>query len=293
MWFDQHFKGTFTYPKTPQSKLELNPGNGVPLFTVRPDPANPIRSVDVFYTRQGQLQKVGDRFDIENTKSRFWHHATAVAKDGTWTAELPLLGLDAPLWVYANVRYGLDQKVSGAGYYFRTYTTDEFTISSIMAMASADELKKAGVRETLSPSLEIESFADGWEEEWFSYRPEEWPRKTHKLYDPRWAAPANARLAFEARSKEPNKLVVGIDQSGVEIELKGGPAWQRIELLPGDFKKIDGTPLENWEEIREFRLGYQDTLRPGRGSKEKPLKLGAEWKGPAPVFRNLRWVTEN
>jgi hypothetical protein len=40
-----------------------------------------------------------------------------------------------------------------------------------------------------------------------------------------------------------------------------------------------------------LQLDAKITLNPGRGSQAKPLKLGADWKGTAPAFRNLRWVT--
>ena len=49
LWFDQYLKGTFTFPQTPQSSLNLKSKNAVPLFTVTPDKAEPFISVDIFY----------------------------------------------------------------------------------------------------------------------------------------------------------------------------------------------------------------------------------------------------
>jgi hypothetical protein len=87
-----------------------------------------------------------------------------------------------------------------------------------------DRLNAAGVRATLKPSLPIETFEGDWEKQWFTDKPEGWARQTHKLYDQQWQAPPQAKLAFEVRSTEWNKLVVGIDGSAAEIQLAGGCA---------------------------------------------------------------------
>ncbi len=55
LWMDQHLKGTFTFPKTPQSSLTLNAKSGLPSFTVQPDASKPILFVDVYYTQHGQI----------------------------------------------------------------------------------------------------------------------------------------------------------------------------------------------------------------------------------------------
>jgi len=197
LWFDQYLKGTFAWPETPGSSLALETDSGIPSFSVTPDASKPVLSVDIFYTQQGQID--GLRDDRNNTIARFWHHAKAKKKGDTWTADLPLFSTDKPLWVYANVVYPLGKPVTGAGYYYGTYTTDQFNLSSLTAMVMPEELKAAGVQATLKPSLTIESFKGDWEKEWFTYRPAEWARKTHKIYDPQWAAPEGAKLSLEVR----------------------------------------------------------------------------------------------
>ena len=94
-----------------------------------------------------------------------------------------------------------------------------------------DELKPA-----LKQMFEmIESFEGDWRKEWFTYKPEEWGRKTHKVYDPQWKAPAGAKLALEVRAARPNKLVVGIDGHAAEVDLDGGEKWQTVTLSPAGF----------------------------------------------------------
>jgi len=286
LWFDQHLKGTFSVPQTPRTELTLDTKSGVPSIVVLPEASKAVVSVDVFYTQQGQID--GEKDDSNNTKARFWHHADATKKEGRWTAELPVFSTDKPLWVYANVVYPLDQPVTGAGYYYGSYTAEQFNLSSLMAMVKPAELKAAGVKATLQSSLMIETFEDGWEKEWFTYKPGEWARKTHKIYDPQWTAPADAKLELEVRSTEPNKLVVGFDEFATEIQLAGGEEWQPIVLSTEDFHNAKGEALPAWSGIRELQIGHQETLR--NRATSQSLKLGGAWRGGKPAFRNLQWI---
>ena len=290
LWFDQHLKGNFEFPETPQVTVNLKTIDGVPATMVKVDDSMPILGVDVYYTRQGQMDGLKD--DRENTKNRFWHYAKVTKKGSSWTTRLPLTNTDKPLWVYANVIYQLDESTSYAGYYYRVGSTEQFNLSSLMFMATGDELKAAGVKATLNPSLTIETFEGDWEKEWFTYRPEEWGRKTHKIYDERWKAPAGAKLAVEVLAEQSNKLVVGIDLFAAEVELSGGGRWQSIFLSSDDFKDASGASLTDWDGVRELRLGANDSLKKNVDGKDTRLKLGGIWKGAAPQFRNLRWITE-
>ncbi len=289
LWFDQHLKGTFAFPRTPQATLELKTAGGVPAFTVTPDVSRPILGVDIFYTQQGP--KEGEKEEMANTVNRFWHHAAARDAGGAWTAELPVLGTDKPLWVYANVLYPLDAPVIGAGYYYGVYTAQNCSLSSKMLVATPEQLREAGVKATDSASLVIETFAPGWQKEWFTYDlTDNWARRTHKLHDPKWLPPPFAELAIEVRSGNPNKLVVGLDDLAAEIPLSGGADWQRVRLLPTDFHKADGSSILDWQGLRELRLGAKETLRINGNGNGKTLDLGADWQGAPPEFRNLRWV---
>jgi hypothetical protein len=82
LWFDQYLKGTFMYPETPTTELELKTKRGIP------DPSKQILEVDIYYTQQGE--NVGDISDREHRINRFWHHAKAIKKENTWSANLGL-----------------------------------------------------------------------------------------------------------------------------------------------------------------------------------------------------------
>lgn len=288
LWMDQHLKGTFTFPQTPKTELMLKTASGVPSIMVKPDTSRSILYIDVYYTQQGKMD--GQQDDRDNTMARFWHHAPATKEGDTWTAELPVFSTEMPLWVYANAVYPLDEPVTGAGYYYGTYTSTKFNLSSLVHLASTDELQAAEVKAVLKPSPMIETFASGWEKQWFTYRPVDWARATHKVYDPLWAALAGAKLALEIRCEQPNKLVVSLDEAAAEVALKGGQKWQSVVLSAADFLNAANETMEDWTGIRTLRLGAGERLQREVNGEQIVVELGTEWKGADPEFRNLQWM---
>ena len=288
LWFDQQLLGIFRFPVTPQIVVNLRAKDGIPTVMVTPDSSKPVLAVEVYYTQHGQMDGLKD--DRDNPKNRFWHYAEAKKHRERWSASLSLSNTDKPLWIYANVTYPLDEPVAYAGYYYRVGSSEAFNLSSLMFIATADELKAAGVQPTRKPSLMIETFTGDWEKQWFTYSPNDWGCKTHKVYDDLWKAPVDARLAIVVHVEQANKLVIGIDNYAAEVELSGGIDWQQIVLSTADFHNAKGGALTDWNGIRELRLGATDTLKEKVDGKNKMLKLGAPWKGLNPEFRNLRWI---
>ena len=288
LWFDQYLKGTFQFPATPTTRLELKTATAVPCFTVTPDASRAIQAVDIYYTQQGRL--VGTKAGMFHTMNRFWHRAKATRNGDTWTAELPVLTIDKPLWVYANVLYPLDQPVTGAGYYYGNYTTQAFNLSSRMAIVSPDELQAAGVRATAQPSRLIEAFDADWKKEWFTYDLSKWDRSTHKIYDPQWQAPQGAQLAFAVRSMQANKLVVSLDGKAAEVILLGNNQWQQVVLSLSNFRDAKADVMKDWQGIKTLGLSAKETLKAKVDGVEKKVVLGGDWVGVPPEFKDLRWV---
>ena len=287
LWFDQHLKNSFVFPKTPTTKLTLQSSDGVPTIAVTPDSTRPVLSVDVYYTQDGIPNETPQV--RENTMTRFWRHTPAVNSNGNWSAKLPVASDNNPLWCYANVTYELDQPVSGAGYYYGSYTAETFNVSSLLDQVSPKQLSAAGVKATLKPSRLIEEFADDWQKEWFTYKPENWGRSTFKLRDNVFAAPAGSQLALDVKSAEPNTMVILLDDFFAEVPINGGDDWQQIKLTPQSFHDISGTALADWKAVRKLTLSETERLRPKRGTDTKTKVIGGRWKGAAPQFRNLRW----
>ncbi|MCA9269552.1 MAG: hypothetical protein KDA41_13820, partial [Planctomycetales bacterium] len=287
LWMDQHLKGQFKFPQTPTTALTLKTDDGAPSLAITPDRARPVVAVDVFYTQHGKPDERPE--DRESTMQRFWHHAQAVESGGVWTARLPLASVDAPLWVYANVQYALDEPVAGAGYYYGIYSADSFNVSSLLTMISAEQLHDAGLHPTLARAELIEDFQGDWEKEWFDYHAEEWARSTYKLRSDAWKAPEGAKLSLSVQANEANKLVVMLDDYAAEVKLTGGDAWQHVALSPDDFHNAGGDALPNWENIRKLRLSPAEHLHWPRGDDRQPRLVGGHWKGDPPKFRDLRW----
>ncbi len=287
LWFDQHLKGAFTLPATPESTLTLDEPDGVPTFTLKPDTSQPIVSVDIFYTQHGKPTETSA--DRDNTVHRFWHHSVAHEANGRWSGTLPIGSTDQPLWVYANVAYELPTPVTGAGYYYGTYSASTFNLSSLLTTVSPQQLQSANVQATLKSSALIEDFEGDWQKEWFTYKPEEWARSTNRLYDDQYRSPQNAKLALDVQADQRNKLVILIDQHAAEVQLTGGDQWQQVILAPNDFRNLAGEGMLDWNNIKQLTLSAAERLKPDRGESEESRIVGGNWRGAPPRFRNLRW----
>ena len=90
----------FTFPKTPDSKLVLATDDHVPELHVTPDSSQPVAEVHVYYSVD------------PDPRARFWRSAEAKKDEGTWTAKLPILSVDQPLFAFANVVYRLKKEES-------------------------------------------------------------------------------------------------------------------------------------------------------------------------------------
>lgn len=60
-------------------------------------------------------------------------------------------------------------------------------------------------------------------------------------------------------------------------------------LRQGDFRDFAGQALADWSNVRRLTLSPAEHLRPGRRESGQPRRVGANWNGPPPRFRDLRW----
>ncbi|NND99970.1 MAG: hypothetical protein HKN47_21845 [Pirellulaceae bacterium] len=258
-------------------------------MTIQTDNSQPVRSIDVFYTHDGKANETAS--DHDDVINRFWRHSAPNRRGDVWKAKLPLRSVDKPLWVYANVRYELNEPVSGAGYYYRIYLASQFNVSSLLQKVTPEQLKSAGAKSSSDRLLMIEPFNQGWQKEWFSYTPDTWPRATHKVGDDQWRAPDQASLALQVRCSEPNQLVVMIDGFAAVVDLQQPGQWQDIVLNASDFRNLIDESIPGFDNIRELKLSDAERLNPARGDTTKSRMVGKAWRGSDPEFQNLRWVT--
>ena len=284
LWLDQHLKGTFHFPTTPDSKLALATKDGVPMLRVTPDSSMPVVAAHVYYSIDA------------SPSARFWRSADAIREKKTWTAKLPILSLDQPLFAFANVHYRLEtpQPVPFAR------PTETFAISSLMQAATPEELRRAGVKATDTPSLGIDDFSRGFED-WYllsADNPHHWQFWTRKLADPKWRGPSGYRLSVDVKTEKSNELVVvltenffrsyrGKQQDFVAVvRLTGGDRWQTISLSPHDFRATGQSKSpSSWDNVDLLGLrAYYDEGGRLLGSKT--------WAGSQPKLRNLRWSVD-
>lgn len=281
LWIDQYLKGNFTFPATPASELVLSTDDGVPVFQVTPDTAMPIERVQLLYSLDPDPQ------------ARFWRTAAATKSGNVWSASLPILSVDQPLFAFANVHYrlGMPETVPFAS------PTTVFAISSMLHTVTPDELKRAELKATDKADPVIDDFTHGWQD-WYTLsadNPHHWEFSTRKLNDLKWQGQTGQRLVLDVQAEKPNELVIvltenffrsylGKSQEFVAVVKLSGVAMQTISLTPDDFLTTEGEKLLSWKHVDLLSL---------RAYHEKDGKLvgSKSWTGPQPKFHELRWAT--
>ena len=282
LWFEQHLKGAFRFPGTPSLKLNLRAADGVPVATLQPDRAGEVANVDIFYST--------DPLPL----TRFWRYAPARRDGDAWVAACPLMSLDRPLYVFANVFYPLQRKLV---MHRDGKSPERFAISSEERIVSVAELREAGVKATDTTSLLIDDFSSGLVN-WYILEEGHaslWKMFTRKLTDAKWRGPDGARLLLDVKTTQDNSLTFTVHcndwdafpgqpkgKFAVTKKLPASNDWQTVtvsldELSPVEDKKGAATKsspgkLGTWSSVTEFSLGAG----------------GHTWRGPR-EFRNLRW----
>ena len=284
LWLDQHLKGGVRLPETPVSELKLKP---IPMLRVTPSKGLPVNRVDIYYSVD------------PDSRSRFWRDAEAKRDGRSWEAQLPVMDLKRPLFVFANIYYQLPTPAVLP----RNQQVGEVCVSSLLHEAKPAALESAGVETFGRTERVIDDFKRGFHD-WYTingtHRPL-WQHWTRKVTDPKWRGPKGAKLALTIQSEQPNVLGIVLHENTwrhyrgkkrsyvAEAKLKGGQT-ETVALDLSDFKNVtDGVPLKSWDELDELGLVARTTIRGA-----KPIEVAAEpWQGPKPVFKRLEWQLED
>jgi cephalosporin-C deacetylase-like acetyl esterase len=283
LWFDQHLKGSFTFPKTPQAKLVFAGKDGLARLEVRPDMSAAVDRVHILYSID------------PHPMARFWRTAPAARQTGdVWMAPLPVLSTDQPLFAFANVHYKLAKPVTVQF----APPTETYALSSQLQTAVPRELQQQKVLATDKLSNLIDDFSRGFQD-WYllsADNPHHWQYWTRKITDPKWQGQAGEQLTFDVKTEKANQLVVIIKENFFRgyrgrqrelvtvVELPGGDQWQKVSLPAARFQLPDGEDkLSNWEQAD--LLGF----RPYYGDRQGKVIGSTRWAGPQPQLRNLRW----
>lgn len=279
LWIDQYLKGSFTFPKIPDSKLVLTAEDAIPALHVTPDTSMPIERVQLLYSVDPDPQ------------ARFWRTAEATKVENMWTAKLPILSVDQPLFTFANVDYKITKRASAP----QAEPTDTLAISSMLHTATPDDLRRAGTKATDTTSPLLEDFSHGWQD-WYTLstnNPHHWEYSTRKLNDPKWQGQSDQKLTVEVQAEHENELVIvltenffrsyrGKSQEFMAVVKLNGEKSETISLTPGDFTSTTGEKLLSWKNLDLLSLrAYFE--------KDGTLLGSKSWRGPQPKFRKLSW----
>ncbi|MDX1968549.1 MAG: acetylxylan esterase [Planctomycetaceae bacterium] len=284
LWFDQYLKGSMTLPKTPDSKLVLATADHIPVLKVKPDTSQEVAEVQIFYSVD------------PDPRARFWRSAEVMKSDDTWTAKLPIMSVDQPLFALANVVYKLKQSDSES----HARPTERFALSSMLHTVTPKDVAANGASATDTTDPVIDDFTHGWRD-WYTLSPDNphhWEFSTRKLTDPKWRGREGQWLRVEVQAEKQNELVIVLTENFFRqyrgkqkefvavVKLNGGKDTQAVSLEPTNFQASDGEALSFWKnvDLLSFRAYYD---------KGEKLVGSKSWAGPQPVFTKLWWQADD
>lgn len=284
LWFDQYLKGSMTLPKTPDSKLVLATADHIPVLKVKPDTSQEVAEVQIFYSVD------------PDPRARFWRSAEVMKSDDTWTAKLPIMSVDQPLFAFANVVYKLKQSDSEP----HARPTERFALSSMLHTVTPKDVAANGASATDTTDPVIDDFTHGWRD-WYTLSPDNphhWEFSTRKLTDPKWRGREGEWLTVEVQAEKQNELVIVLTENFFRqyrgkqkefvavVKLNGGKDTQAVSLEPTNFQASDGEALSFWKnvDLLSFRAYYD---------KGEKLVGSKSWAGPQPVFTKLWWQADD
>jgi hypothetical protein len=292
IWMDRWLKNGPGWPRSPEIRLV---SGETPVARVSAG-AERARSVAIYYSIDPYPQ------------SRFWRSAVVSAEGSQWRARLPLTSVANGLWAFANVVYE-----SG------------LSLSTRVASLGPEALTRAGVRESDSPTLLIDDFANGardWyaplaspnlllgDRRWFQsggagLAPDpaqgaSWRMATRKIGDPKWKGPPGAALRIRVHTARQNTMIVAVTENEFRrpketrtyLARLALPAGEQALSLPlSEFRDVaNGRLLASWDEINVLALQAQYTVRASPRDPTKDRIIGETWQGPPPTFSRLEWV---
>ena len=255
LWLEKHVLGrNIPWPGRPQSEIVLG-RNGVPELHVTPAATERVVEVQIY-----QAQKTA------NNIARAWRDVQPVRQGGTWIASLPVLNVDDYVFSYANIR-----------------SADNLIISSDFNAAIPSRLGKAVA--TDKPSDTIAPDAGIWSDAvpvegvggvtGFRVLNNVQGTKNDQFADPRWQAPARARLSFRFYCTEPQQLTLVADgRYEMELHISTSDEWQQRVIPPRELvSHLNQQHLPDWSQVTAVQI------KPKKGADITKV-----------VFAQFKWV---
>lgn len=296
LWFEEHLKGAFRLPRTPDFRLGSPAPGGAAVFTVVPDSSSLVREVRVYATTDS------------HALTRFWRTVPVTKAGSLWTAEVPVLTEGEPLFAYADVLYEAPEAYRKIPNPPGVGASDTFAVSSRVVALTGARVKAAGIRPSAKRERSIDAGDCGWQD-WFRLNwgnSTLWTATTRKIKDPIWRGPEGARLAFEINPANDTILYVTLTQNAwgafgagggeyyAPVPLKANGGWIEVNVGLEDFLPMKGKqtlPLKDWSTLTDLGLHGHASLEKDGVSVAQP---SVAWKNASAIrVRNLRWVGGN
>ena len=234
MWLDKHVLGKDVFwTEQPQAEIRLD-AKGIPELVVRPTAAERVKKVEIYYALKEPC-----------SFNRSWRDAACAKNGNRWTGKMPVLNVDDYVFGYANVTY-------------------DTTLVLSTAFCAAIPAKLGAAKATDKRSSVIYTGDDG-RGVWTAVAEVEGPRGikgfrctnhragtgTEQLSDPKWKAPAAARLGFKFYCTQPQTLILTANSydSG-EIEITASDDWQEM-VIPAHklINRFSNKPMKDWTTV--------------------------------------------
>jgi dienelactone hydrolase len=237
-WLEKHVLGkAVTWPEHPKSEIKLDAA-GVPELLITPASPDKVRKVEVFYALKNPC-----------SFQRAWRDTASVRQGDRWLAKMPVLNVDDYVFGYANLTY-------------------DTTIVRSTDFNAAIPAKLGNAKATDHPSDNLSSSGYG---AWTNIAEVEGPKGikgfrstsnsqrgsgTEQLHDPKWKAPANARLAFKFYCTEPQTVILtGGDHHTVELEITASDAWQEMVIPAARLThRVTQKPIQDWSAVGKLHF---------------------------------------
>ena len=236
-WLEKHVLGKdVTWPEHPRSEIRLN-AEGVPELVITPASPDKVSKVEMFYALKEPC-----------SFTRSWRDTPGVRQGQQWGAKMPVLNVDDYVFGYANITY-------------------DTTIVRSTNFNAAIPAKLGKARATDKPS---DNLSEGGYSAWSNIAELEGPKGikgfrstnngrgsgTEQLQDPKWKAPAKARLNFKFYCTEPQTVVfTAADYNSTELEITASDAWQEMTIAPERLiNRFSQKPMADWSSVGKIHL---------------------------------------
>jgi len=257
-WLEEYVLGKdVAWPEHPQSEIRLD-ADGMPELIVTPASSDHVTKVETFYALKNPC-----------SYARSWRDTATVRRGNQWIGKMPVINVDDYVFGYANITYdttivrSTDFNAAIPAKLGNAKATD--TVSDVISSGTDNISAWTNIAEVEGPGG-IKGFRSTNNQRGSG---------TEQLYDPKWRAPPNARLAFKFYCTEPQTVILTAGHYyTVEIEITASDEWQEMVIAAERLtNRFNRQPMKDWSSVG--RIHFQ----PKPGSDLTKV-----------IFAEFRWV---